>query len=170
MKQSINEEINFIWILFCISGWDISSDPCNGVNLFLFNIFNVPLLKTENHLAFSENIPDWMSLSLLFPDNLVNISRYLAIPTFSNNAPLFVRPLWSPMTGSRRASWERPRRWSQGHARSARQWRCCPAGTSACWRRFPCVSRQIVLDSWASGIWWELGGSGGTGSCAKWEG
>lgn len=93
MKQSINEEINFIWILFCISGWDISSDLCNGVNLFLFNIFNVPLLKTENHLAFSENIPDWMSLALLFPDNFVNISRYLAIPTFSNNAPLFVRAI-----------------------------------------------------------------------------
>lgn len=34
-----------------------------------------------------------MSLSLLFPDNLVNISRYLAIPTFSNNAPLFVRAI-----------------------------------------------------------------------------
>lgn len=28
----------------------------------------------------------------------------------------------------------------------------------------PC---QIVLGIWASGIWWDLGGSGGTGSCVK---
>lgn len=30
--------------------------------------------------------------------------------------------------------------------------------------RVPC---QIVLGIWASGIWWDLGGSGGTGSCVK---
>ena len=29
------------------------------------------------------------------------------------------------------------------------------------------VPRQIVLGIWASGIWWDLGGSGGTGSCVK---
>lgn len=31
----------------------------------------------------------------------------------------------------------------------------------------PVVPRQIVLGIWASGIWWDLGGSGGTGSCVK---
>lgn len=30
-----------------------------------------------------------------------------------------------------------------------------------------CVPRQIVLGIWASGIWWDLGGSDGTGSCVK---
>lgn len=29
------------------------------------------------------------------------------------------------------------------------------------------VPRQIVLGIWASGIWWDLGGSDGTGSCVK---
>lgn len=33
--------------------------------------------------------------------------------------------------------------------------------------RCPNVPCQIVLGIWASGIWWDLGGSGGTGSCVK---